>query len=75
MKRKASSHHRDPLEAEIQHAAYLLWIESGRPDGCDLEHWLAAKELLCRRHGRDATTGRRAIEVAAPTRQRTGGRN
>lgn len=56
----------EPTEQEIQHAAYLLWIENGRPEGCDLEHWLAAKEMLCHRHGRDATTRRRAVEIAAP---------
>jgi hypothetical protein len=44
----------DPAEAEIQHAAYLLWIEEGRPEGRDLEHWLAAKELLRHHHGRSA---------------------
>ena len=56
----------EPTEQEIQHAAYLLWIENGRPDGRDLEHWLAAKEMLCHRHGRDATTRRRAPEIAEP---------
>ncbi len=45
----------EPTEAEIQHAAYLLWIEDGRPEGRDLAHWLAAKELLRHHHGR--TTG------------------
>jgi hypothetical protein len=53
----------DPTEAEIQHAAYLLWVEDGRPEGRDLEHWLAAKELLTHRHGRDASTGHRAAEL------------
>ena len=55
-----------PTESEIQHAAYLLWIESGRPEGRDREHWLAAKDMLCHRHGRDATTRRRVPEIAAP---------
>jgi hypothetical protein len=39
-----------PSEAEIQHAAYLLWIETGRLPGHDLENWFAAKELLRHRH-------------------------
>ena len=56
-----------PTEAEIQHAAYLLWIENGRPEGRDLDHWLAAKELLCHRHGRDTPTRRRAVEIAPPS--------
>ena len=66
MKRKKAPVLREPTEAEIQHAAYLLWIENGRPEGCDLDHWLAAREMLCHRHGRDARTGRRAIEISAP---------
>lgn len=58
----------EPTELEIQHAAYLLWIESGRPAGRDLEHWLAAKEMLAHRHGRDSKTRRPAPEIAAPAR-------
>ena len=49
----------EPSEAEIQHAAYLLWIEDGRSEGRDLDHWLAAKELLCHRHGRTLPSRRR----------------
>ena len=26
----------EPMEQEIQHAAYLLWEEAGRPPGRDL---------------------------------------
>ena len=47
----------EPTEAEIQHTAYLLWLENGRPEGRDRENWLAAKELL--RHRRGAAVGRR----------------
>ena len=65
----------EPTELEIQHAAYLLWIENGRPEGRDLEHWLAAKEMLCHRHGRDATTRRPAPEIAAPAALATATRN
>jgi len=36
----------EPTEPEIQHAAFLLWEEQGRPAGRDLEIWLAAKERL-----------------------------
>ena len=56
----------EPTEQEIQHAAYLLWIEGGRPEGRDLEHWLEAKEMLCHRHGRDATTRKPAPEISPP---------
>ncbi|HRI83336.1 MAG TPA: DUF2934 domain-containing protein [Opitutaceae bacterium] len=47
----------EPTEAEIQKAAYYLWLESGCPEGRELEHWLAAKELLKHRHGRHAGRG------------------
>lgn len=62
MNTRSSIHRPEPTEAEIQHAAYLLWIEEGRPEGCDLKHWLAAKELLLHRHGRDSHTGRAAAK-------------
>jgi hypothetical protein len=64
-----------PTETEIQHAAYLLWLEAGRPEGRDVDHWLAAKQLLCHRHGRDAHTGRPAVEIAPPAATRVSGRN
>lgn len=54
----------EPTEAEIQHTAYLLWLESGKADGHDLEHWLAAKELL--RHRTTRTAGRKRRAPATP---------
>lgn len=66
MKRNTAAALHAPTEAEIQHAAYLLWIEDGRPEGRDLAHWLAAKQMLCHRHGRDAKTRRRVVEIARP---------
>ena len=66
---------RTPTESEIQHAAYLLWLEDGRPEGRDVDHWLAAKQLLCHRHGRDALTGHPAVEIAPPAATRGTGRN
>lgn len=66
MKRKPASTSHGPDEAEIQHAAYLLWIEEGRPEGRDREHWFAAREMLAHRHGRDARTRRRSAEISPP---------
>ena len=54
MKTSLSSTIPEPTELEIQHAAYLLWLESGKAPGRDLCNWLAAKELLRHRHGRSA---------------------
>lgn len=28
---------------EIQHRAYSIWASAGRPNNCELEHWLAAE--------------------------------
>lgn len=76
MKAKILSASPTPTEAEIQHAAYLLWLEEGRPEGHDLEHWLAAKEMLCHRRGRDAQTRRRVVEISAPAAtKRAAGKN
>lgn len=66
MKSKRAVAPHQPSEPQIQHAAYLLWIEAGRPEGRDLEHWFAAREMLCHRHGRDEKTQGRAVEIAAP---------
>ena len=75
MKTKSITANAEPSESEIQHAAYLLWIENGRPEGSDLEHWLAAKEMLCHRHGRDARTRRPVPEIAAPAPTARHGKN
>ena len=42
-------HGGEPLE-EIRHQAYRLWQQQGCPAGRELDHWLAAKELV--RHRR-----------------------
>jgi hypothetical protein len=36
----------EPAEAQIQYAAYLLWVEKGRPEGCDLDTWLSAEKTI-----------------------------
>lgn len=45
-----------PTEAEIQHQAYLLWLEGGCRPGRELDDWLAARELLLHHHGRSPAT-------------------
>lgn len=56
----------EPTESEIQHTAYLLWLEGGKVPGRDLDNWLAAKELLRHHHGRDASTKRNVIAPVPP---------
>ncbi|MBL9187616.1 MAG: DUF2934 domain-containing protein [Opitutaceae bacterium] len=41
----------EPTEAEIQKAAYHLWVEGGCLEGVELDNWLAAKELIRHHHG------------------------
>jgi len=36
----------EPVEKEIQHIAYGLWEEAGRPPGRDQEFWFTARERL-----------------------------
>lgn len=44
----------EPTEAEIQKAAYYIWLAGGCLPGRDLENWLAAREYLKHHHGRGA---------------------
>lgn len=55
---------------EISRRAYELWESEGRPDGCDLRHWLQAEQELSARYansdpGRNAQNGRQP-ESAPP---------
>ncbi|MFI5336324.1 MAG: DUF2934 domain-containing protein [Opitutales bacterium] len=36
----------DRLDEQIHHEAYLLWQKEGRPQGRELEHWYAAREIV-----------------------------
>ena len=38
----------------ISRRAYELWENEGRPEGCDMRHWLQAEQELSQ--GRDTTT-------------------
>lgn len=59
MKRTSRPATGEATEEEIQHAAYLIWVEEGRPDGRDLEHWHTARERLGHHHGHDKRDVRR----------------
>lgn len=64
-----------PTEAEIQHAAYHLWLQGGCRHGHDLEDWFAARALLQHRHARPAGRIRRASAAAAVARRQPLGAN
>jgi hypothetical protein len=36
----------EPAEQDIQHTAYLLWEQAGRPANRDQEFWFTAREKL-----------------------------
>jgi len=56
----------EPAEEEIQRVAYFIYVESGRVPDRDLENWLAAKEYLRHRHGRDVPADSRRRRAARP---------
>ena len=55
---------------EISRRAYELWESEGRPEGCDLRHWLQAEQELSARYANrgqqnDYTESRRENESAS----------
>lgn len=36
----------NPAKDDIARVAYAIWEAEGRPEGCDHEHWMRAKQLL-----------------------------
>ena len=35
-----------PTNEQIAALAHAIWIDRGRPNGCDVEHWLEAERQL-----------------------------
>jgi hypothetical protein len=56
----------EPPETEIQKTAYYLWQQKGCPDGCDLDIWLEARELLRHHAAVPAATAAAPARVMAP---------
>ncbi len=36
----------EPTNEEIAALAHSIWEQQGRPEGCDVEHWLTAEAQL-----------------------------
>jgi hypothetical protein len=36
----------EPVRLKIEHRAYAIWEREGRPNGCDLNHWLQAEAAV-----------------------------
>jgi hypothetical protein len=47
-------------DGEIRLLAYKIWLQEGRPDGKDVEHYLRAKAIL------EEQEANRVLELAAP---------
>lgn len=61
---------RGDLTEEIRHEAYLLWQEDGCPAGRELDHWLAAQEIVRHRaHSRSAAQDEARELKVRPTEQ------
>lgn len=68
MKKTATSHH-SPTSDEIAACAYQIYELEGRPEGRNLDHWLAAEtQLLAERArpARPAAATARSVSVARP---------
>ncbi|KAF0181641.1 MAG: hypothetical protein FD161_314 [Limisphaerales bacterium] len=44
--RASATPRREPTHDEIALCAMTIWVEEGRPQGRDLEHWLLAESRL-----------------------------
>lgn len=57
----------DPAHHDlVRTRAYLLWLEEGRPEGRDVEHWHRAAEMV----GNEATDPEHMAAKTAPGRKR-----
>ena len=57
-----------PLE-EVRREAYRLWQQEGCPAGRELDHWLAAKELVKHRRAHHARIDPEIEPKIRPTEQ------
>ncbi len=52
----------EPID-EIRHEAYLLWLQDGCPEGREVDHWLAAKEIVQHRLTHLTPNGEVELEI------------
>jgi hypothetical protein len=57
-----------PTHEQIMQRAHRLWIEAGRPEGRDREHWLEAERQLRNPSSRQASDTESYEEVEADKR-------
>jgi hypothetical protein len=65
------------ISCKIHHLAWLNWVKDGRPQGLDMEYWMAAESLLLTSEGEilkdekpqlTKTTPAHKVNSPAPTR-------
>ncbi|KPK47008.1 MAG: hypothetical protein AMJ77_04475 [Dehalococcoidia bacterium SM23_28_2] len=59
-----------PTEEQIKKLAHSLWEQEGRPEGRDMQHYLAAREILQQREGNRKRP--KASKASKSTKARTG---
>jgi len=62
-----------PAEEQIRELAYQMWEQEGRPEGRDVEHYFAAKQMLEEQEAAQAQASRPWTSSPAPatTRRRS----
>jgi hypothetical protein len=49
----AETSSRAPTEAEVKERAHLIWVQEGKPEGREVDHWMRARRELERDAGLD----------------------
>jgi hypothetical protein len=55
-----------PTEEQIKEMAYQMWEQEGRPEGKDVEHYFAAKQMLEEQEAAQARASRPWTTRRAP---------
>ena len=63
-----------PTEEQIKELAYQMWEQQGRPEGKDVEHYYAAKQMLEEQEAARARASRPRATPPAPAARRRSGR-
>ncbi|MBI4295125.1 MAG: DUF2934 domain-containing protein [Chloroflexi bacterium] len=65
-----------PTEEQIRELAYSLWEQEGRPEGKDVEHYMAARRLLEEQEAAQTYVSQpKAASPAPQAARRTGSRS
>jgi hypothetical protein len=64
-----------PTEEQIKELAYQMWEQEGRPEGRDVEHYFAAKQMLEEQEAAQARASRPWSKSPAPATRRRSSRS